>query len=104
MAVNSFTSDVGDMSYTWIFHILDMKSIRIHNTGYSDIMYCTSNRTYVEAHKNIWEPIILGFQMQAMAANEVVGERVFQPWKLHSSESPKLGALISIYGLLHRFY
>jgi hypothetical protein len=26
-------------------------------------MYCTSNRTYVEAHKNIWEPIILGFQM-----------------------------------------
>jgi hypothetical protein len=28
-------------------------------------MYCTSNRTYVEAHKNIWEPIILGFQMWA---------------------------------------
>jgi hypothetical protein len=41
-----------------------MKSIWTHNTGYSDIMYCTSNRTYVEAHKNIWEPIILGFQMQ----------------------------------------
>jgi hypothetical protein len=27
-------------------------------------MYCTSNRTYVEAFKNIWEPLILGFQMQ----------------------------------------
>jgi hypothetical protein len=26
-------------------------------------MYCTSNRTYVKAHKWIWEPIILGFQM-----------------------------------------
>jgi hypothetical protein len=41
-----------------------MKSIWIHNTGYSDIMYCTSNRNYVEAHKWIWEPIILGFQIE----------------------------------------
>ena len=40
-----------------------MKSIWIHNIGCSDIMYCTSNRTYAEAHKNIWERIILGFQM-----------------------------------------
>jgi hypothetical protein len=27
-------------------------------------MYCTSNRTYVEAHKKIREPIILGFHMK----------------------------------------
>ena len=50
---------------TWIFHVLDMKSIWTHNPRYNDIMYCTSNGYYKEAHKNIWEPIILGFQMWA---------------------------------------
>jgi hypothetical protein len=42
---------------------LDMKFIWTHNTGYNDIMYSTPYRPYVGAHKNIWEPIILGFQM-----------------------------------------
>ena len=40
-----------------------MKFIWTHNTGYNDIMYSTPYRPYVGAHKNIWEPIILGFQM-----------------------------------------
>ena len=66
MSVNLFTLDVGRMSSTWIFHVLDMKFIWTHNTGYNDIMYCTLYRTYVETHKNIWEPIILGFQMNCL--------------------------------------
>jgi hypothetical protein len=34
-------------------------------------MYCASNRIYVEAHKAIWEPIILGFQMHGSEGTAV---------------------------------
>ena len=48
-----------DMDFSCLGHEI----YYIHSTAFSDIMYCSSNRTYVEAQKNIWEPIILGFQM-----------------------------------------
>ena len=35
-------------------------------------MYSTPYRPYVGAHKNIWEPIILGFQMHQYNVGDLV--------------------------------